>query len=70
MITSGDDLDLNEQKAFLATYPSFTTSEVLLAKIIGLVRIGPTTHHHKISCWPFDWRASSQFGRSRRLVND
>jgi hypothetical protein len=38
MITSGDDLDLNEQKAFLATYSSFTTSEVLLTKIIGLVR--------------------------------
>jgi hypothetical protein len=48
MITSGDDLDLNEQKAFLATYPSFTTSEVLLAKIIGLVRVGPTTYHQKI----------------------
>ncbi len=50
MITSGDDLDLNEQKAFLATYPSFTTSEVLLAKIIGLVRVGPTTHHKR--CYP------------------
>lgn len=37
IITSGDDVDLNEQRAFLVTYPSFTSSEVLLTKLIGLV---------------------------------
>jgi len=41
LITSDDDWDLNEQKAFIATYPSFTTPEVLLPKVIGLVRPPP-----------------------------